>query len=208
MAEAADIKGISHSPARRWLRRTASVILGAPLVATLLAGPAAPGAQAGEASKAPAGSSTVDVTLDSLAPSAPVKGDTLTVSGTLTNRSKETVTDARVDLRVGPRLFGRTSIDAAAERTGYVPGSDPAAVGGKYTLKIAKLPSGITQNFTLSVPVGKLGLDDAGVYQFGVSLSGQTPVSRTSRSSASSAPFFPGRRTRVMPGPGSPISGR
>lgn len=175
MAEAADIKGISHSPACRWLRRTASVILGAPLVATLLAGPAAPGAQAGEASKAPGGSSTVDVTLDSLAPSAPVKGDTLTVSGTLTNRSKETVTDARVDLRVGPRLFGRTSIDAAAERTGYVPGSDPAAIGGKYTLKIAKLPSGITQNFTLSVPVGKLGLDDAGVYQFGVSLSGQTP---------------------------------
>ncbi|MFF0287688.1 DUF6049 family protein [Streptomyces sp. NPDC005262] len=174
MAEAADIQGISHSPARRWLRRTASVILGAPLVATLLAGPAVHGAQADEASKAPAGSSTVDVALDSLAPSAPVKGDTLTVSGTLTNRSKETVTDARVDLRVGPRLFGRTSIDAAAERTGYVPGSDPAAIGGKYALKIAKLPSGVTQNFTLSVPVGKLGLDDAGVYQFGVSLSGQT----------------------------------
>ncbi|MFF3354671.1 DUF6049 family protein [Streptomyces sp. NPDC002917] len=174
MAEAADIQGISHSPARRWLRRTASVILGAPLVAALLAGPAVPGAQADEASKAPTGSSTVDVTLDSLAPSAPVKGDTLTVSGTLTNRSKEAVTDARVDLRVGPRLFGRTSIDAAAERTGYVPGSDPAAIGSKYTLKIAKLPSGITQNFTLSVPVGKLGLGDAGVYQFGVSLSGQT----------------------------------
>lgn len=103
-----------------------------------------------------------------------MKGDTLTVSGTLTNRSKETVTDARVDLRVGPRLFGRTSIDAVAERTGYVPGIDPAPVGGSYTLKIAKLPSGISQDFTLSVPVDKLELDDSGVYQFGVSLSGQT----------------------------------
>ncbi|WP_392671670.1 DUF6049 family protein [Streptomyces sp. LN785] len=174
MAEAADIQGITHSPARRWLRRTASLIISAPLVATLLAGAAAPAAQAGEANKTPTGSSTVDVSLDSLAPSAPVKGDTLTVSGTLINRGKETVTHARVDLRVGPRLFGRTSIDASAERTGYVPGSDPAAIGGKYTLKIAKLPSGVSQDFTLSVPVGKLGLDDAGVYQFGVSLSGQT----------------------------------
>ncbi|MEV0491053.1 DUF6049 family protein [Streptomyces atratus] len=174
MAEAADIQGISPAPARRWLRRTASLIVAAPLVAALLAGTAAPTAQADVASRAPTGSSTVDVSLDTLAPSAPVKGDTLTVSGTLTNRSKESVTDARVDLRVGPRLFGRTSIDASTERTGYVPGSDPAAIGGKYTVEFAKLPSGISQDFTLSVPVDKLGLDDAGVYQIGVSLSGRT----------------------------------
>lgn len=71
MAEAADIQGISHSPARRWLRRTASAFLGAPLVATLLAGPAVPAAQAGEASKAPTGSSTVGVSLDSWPPARP-----------------------------------------------------------------------------------------------------------------------------------------
>ncbi|WP_327245396.1 DUF6049 family protein [Streptomyces sp. NBC_01320] len=174
MAEAADIQGISPSPARRWLRRTASLIVAAPLVGALLAGTAAPTAHADVPSKAPTRSSTVDVSLDTLAPSAPVKGDTLTVSGTLTNRSKESVTDARVDLRVGPRLFSRTSIDAAAERTGYVPGSDPAAIGGKYTVEFAKLPSGISQDFTLSVPVDKLELNDAGVYQLGVSLSGRT----------------------------------
>ncbi|MFI6058572.1 DUF6049 family protein [Streptomyces sp. NPDC051286] len=174
MAEAADIQGISPSPARRWLRRAASLVVAAPLVAALLAGAAAPTAQADVASKAPTGSSTVDVSLDTLAPSAPVRGDTLTVSGTLTNRSKESVTDARVDLRVGPRLFSRTSIDDAAERTGYVPGSDPAAIGGKYTVEFAKLPSGISQDFTLSVPVDKLELDGAGVYQIGVSLSGRT----------------------------------
>ncbi|MER6118950.1 hypothetical protein E6R60_35490 [Streptomyces sp. A0642] len=174
MAEAADNQGMSPSPARRWLRRTAAALAGAPLVAALLAGVAAPQAQADGASKVPTGSSTVSVSLDTLTPSAPVKGDTLTVSGTLTNKGKEAVTDAQVDLRVGPQLYGRTSIDAAARRTGYVPGTDPFPVGDKYTVKIDKLPSGISRDFSLSVPVSKLGLGDDGVYQLGVSLSGRT----------------------------------
>ncbi|MFD8821539.1 DUF6049 family protein [Streptomyces sp. NPDC059605] len=174
MAEPADIQGIGTSPARRWLRRTAALMIGAPLVAALLAGPAAPAARAGEIGKAPTGSRTVDVSLDGVAPSAPVKGDTLTVSGTVTNRGKETITGATVDLRVGSKLPSRTAIDAAAKRTDFVLGSDPAPLGGKYTVKFAKLPSGISQDFTLSVPVGKLGLGDDGVYQLGVSLSGQT----------------------------------
>ncbi|WP_406495724.1 DUF6049 family protein [Streptomyces sp. NBC_00846] len=178
MAEAADIQGIGPSPARRWLRRTAATVIGAPLVAVLLAGPTASAAQAGGTAKAPTGSEMVDVSLDTLAPSAPVKGDTLTVSGTVTNRGKETITQAEVDLRVGPRLYGRMSIDTAAKRTGYVPGSDPAPLGGKYTVKFAKLSSGISQDFTLSVPVDKLGLGDDGVYQLGVSLSGQTSRAR------------------------------
>ncbi|MCX5110756.1 DUF6049 family protein [Streptomyces sp. NBC_00378] len=178
MAEAADIQGIGPSPARRWLRRTAALVIGAPLVAALLAGPTAPVAQAGGTGKAHTGSRTVDVSLDTLAPSAPVKGDTLTVSGTVTNRGKDTITQAVVDLRVGPKLLGRTEIDTAAKRTGYVPGGDPAPVGGKYTVKFAKLPSGISQDFTLSIPVGKLGLGDDGVYQLGVSLSGQTSQAR------------------------------
>lgn len=174
MAEAADIQGIGPSPARRWLRRTAALIIGAPLVAALLAGPAAPAAQAGGTGKAPTGSETVDVALNTLAPSAPVKKDTLTVSGTVTNRGKDAITQAVVDLRVGPRLDSRTEIDTAARRTGYVLGSDPAPIGGKYTVKFAKLPSGISQDFTLSVPVDKLGLGDDGVYQLGVSLTGRT----------------------------------
>ncbi len=175
MAEAADFQGMDPSPARRWLRRTATVLAGAPLFAALLAGVTAPAAQAGAPDKAPTGSATVAVSLDTVTPSAPVKGDTLTVSGTLTNKSKETVTAAQVDLRVGPRLYSRTSIDTANRRRGYLPGADPSPVGGKYTVKITKLPSGISQDFTLSVPVSKLGLGDDGVYQLGVTLSGRTP---------------------------------
>ncbi|WP_406285983.1 DUF6049 family protein [Streptomyces sp. NBC_00209] len=174
MAEAADIQGMSPSPARRWLRRTAAVLAGAPLVAALLAGAAAPQARTDAPAKAPTGSSTVSVSLDEITPSAPEKGDTLRISGTLTNKGKETVTDAQVDLRVGPRLFSRTTIDAAARRTGYLPGTDPYPIGGKYTVEIDKLRSGISQDFTLSVPVSKLDLGDDGVYQLGVSLSGRT----------------------------------
>lgn len=174
MAEAADIQGTSPSPARRWLRRTASLIVGAPLLAGLLAGPAAPAAQAEGTAKAPTGSRTVDVSLDTLSPGAPVEGDTLTVSGTLTNKGKKTVTEAEVDLRVGPTLSGRSAIDDAAKRTGYLPGSDPARLGGTYTLKIPKLPSGVSQDFSLAVPVDKLGLDEEGVYQLGVSVTGRT----------------------------------
>ncbi|MFJ4842946.1 DUF6049 family protein [Streptomyces sp. NPDC088746] len=174
MAEAADSQGMNPSPARRWLRRTASLIVGAPLIAGLLAGPAAPSAQAQEATKAPAGSRTVDVSLDTLAPSAPVEGDTLTISGTLTNRGKKTVTDSEVDLRVGPRLSGRGAVDEAAKRTGYLPGSDPAKLGGAYTLKVPELAAGVSRDFTLAVPVDKLDLGAEGVYQLGVSLTGRT----------------------------------
>ncbi|MFJ7630214.1 DUF6049 family protein [Streptomyces sp. NPDC097595] len=174
MAEAADIQGMNPSPARRWLRRTAAVLAGAPLVAALLAGASAPQARADAPAKAPTGSSTVSVSLDEITPSAPEKGDTLRISGTLTNKGKDTITDAQVDLRVGPRLYSRTTIDAAARRTGYLPGTDPYPVGGKYTVEIDKLRSGISQDFTLSVPVSKLDLGDDGVYQLGVSLSGRT----------------------------------
>ncbi|MFJ8860979.1 DUF6049 family protein [Streptomyces sp. NPDC102451] len=174
MAEAADFQGMNPSPARRWLRRTASLIVGVPLIAGLLAGPAAPSAQAEAATKTPTGSHTVDVSLDTLAPSAPVEGDTLTISGTLTNKGKKAVTDAEVDLRVGPRLSGRGAIDEAAKRTGYLPGSDPAKLGGAYTLKVPELASGVSQDFSLAVPVDKLDLGADGVYQLGVSLTGRT----------------------------------
>ncbi|MFD8955947.1 hypothetical protein ACFV0W_03185, partial [Streptomyces anulatus] len=61
MAEAADFQGTRPSPARRWLRRTASAVLGAPLLAGLLAVPAAGAAPAAEPAKAPTGSRTVAV---------------------------------------------------------------------------------------------------------------------------------------------------
>jgi hypothetical protein len=161
------------SPARRWLRRTASLITGVPLVAGLLYGPAATPAQAAEE---PTGSRTVDVSLDTLTPEAPGEKDRITVSGTVVNKGRQTITDAHVDLRIGPELVGRTAVDRAAERTGYTYGVDGPTIDDKYSVELPKLVSGISYDFTLSVPADELSLDeDGGVYQLGVSLAGQTP---------------------------------
>jgi hypothetical protein len=167
VAEAADFQGTSASPARRWLRRTGTLLAGAPLLAGLLQLPGAGPAQA-------ASSDTVSVSLDSLTPSAPSDGDTLTVSGTVTNNGKQTVTGAHVDLRVGPQLNTRSAIDAVARHADDLYGGIGSEVGDKYVEKFAKLSPGGAQHFDISVPVDKLGLGADGVYEFGVSLSGQT----------------------------------
>ncbi|MFI1354998.1 DUF6049 family protein [Streptomyces sp. NPDC020898] len=167
MAEAADFPGLTLSPARRWFRRAGVLLTGAPLLAGLMQLPAGQPAYA-------AGSDPVVVSVDSLTPSAPTDGDTLTLSGTVTNKGKRAVTDAHVDLRVGQLLTTRSGIDDIAARTDYVPGADGTEIGGKYVEEFSKLTPGVAQPFTISVPVDKLGLGQDGVYQIGVSLSGET----------------------------------
>ncbi|MBE4734759.1 DUF6049 family protein [Streptomyces caniscabiei] len=177
MAEAADFQGTSPSPARRWMLRTGAILAGAPLLAGLFQLPAPPSAQAApKVSLAEAtGSNTVEVSLDSLSPSLPTDGDTVTVSGSVTNKGKQTVTDAHVGLRVAPAaVTGRSSIDDAAKRTGFDQYADGPEVGGKYVEKFSALASGVAQPFTISVPVKELDLGPDGVYQLGVSLSGRT----------------------------------
>ncbi|MDX3520993.1 DUF6049 family protein [Streptomyces scabiei] len=177
MAEAADFQGTSPSPARRWLLRTGALFAGAPLLAGLFQVPAAPSAHASPKT-APAeatGSRTVEVSVDSLSPSVPTDGDTVTVSGTVTNKGKQTVTDAHVGLRVASAaVTGRSAIDDAARRSGFDQFTDGTEVGGKYEEKFPALASGVAQPFTISVPVKELDLGSDGVYQLGVSLSGRT----------------------------------
>lgn len=176
MAEAADFQGMSPSPARRWMRRTGALLAGAPLLAGLLQLPSAAPTQAAvqDSVKAASGSGTVAVAVDSLTPSAPTEGDTLTVSGTVTNTGKQAVTDAQVDLRLGGALSTRSAIDRVAGRSDYQQGVDGAPVGGKYVKEFSKLTPGVSQRFSISVPVDKLDLGEDGVYEFAVSLSGET----------------------------------
>ncbi|MEU7422167.1 DUF6049 family protein [Streptomyces sp. NPDC040750] len=167
MAEAAHFQGTSASPARRWLRRTGAVLAGAPLLAGLLQLPGAAPAQA-------ASTDTVAVSLDSLTPTTPHDGDTLTVSGTVTNNGKQTVTGAHVGLRMGPELNTRSAIDAVARHSDDLHGGVGSELGDKYTEKFAKLSPGVAEHFSITVPVDKLDLGADGVYELGVSLSGQT----------------------------------
>lgn len=176
MAEAADFQGMSPSPARRWLRRSGALLAGVPLLAGLLQLPLGTSAYASEKTTVAdaTGSSTVDVSIDSLSPSAPTAGDTITVSGTVTNKGKQTVTDAHVGVRVGPSLNSRSAIDSAAKRTGFQLGLDGSEVGGTYVAKFSELVVGVSQSFSISVPVDELDLGADGVYQLGVSLTGRT----------------------------------
>ncbi|MGW3985687.1 DUF6049 family protein [Streptomyces sp. NPDC004830] len=176
MAEAADFQGTSASPARRWLRRTGALLAGAPLLTGLLQLPAASPADAAgqESARAAAGSGSVAVAVDSLTPSAPTDGDTVTVSGTVTNKGKQAVTDAHVDLQVGPPLDTRSSIDALARKSAGIQGPAGETVGGKYTEKFPRLTPGVSEPFSISVPVDELDLGEDGVYQLAVALSGET----------------------------------
>ncbi|WP_425831697.1 DUF6049 family protein [Streptomyces fractus] len=170
MAEAADFPTVSPSPARRLLRRTGALLAAAPLLASL---PLLPAAAPAAAAPGATGTSTVDVAVNSLSPSAPTDGDTVTVSGTVTNKGKQTVTGAHAGLRVGTSYSGRTAVDQAA-KNGTGGAADGSEVSGKYSKKFAKLAPGVAQDFKLSVPVKALHLGADGVYQLSVALMGQT----------------------------------
>ncbi|MFB7654210.1 MULTISPECIES: DUF6049 family protein [unclassified Streptomyces] len=176
MAEAADFQGTSPSPARRWLRRTTALLAGAPLLAGLVQLPAAGAAHADgkPAARADADSGPVSVAVDSLTPSAPTDGDTVTVSGTVTNNGKQAVTDAHVGLRVGPEVDTRSSVDSIAKDSDDLQGSIAPEIENKYTEKFSKLVPGVAEHFNISVPADDLNLGEDGVYEFAVSLSGQT----------------------------------
>ncbi|MGA5122799.1 DUF6049 family protein [Streptomyces pseudogriseolus] len=176
MAEAADFQGTSPSPARRWLRRTGALLAGTPLLAGLLQLPAASPAEAAApaAPKAASDDGSVAVSVDSLTPGAPAEGDTVTVSGTVTNKGKKAVTKAAVGLRVGPLLDTRSSIDTVAKNSGDVDGPVGAEIDDKYSEKFSKLAPGVSQPYTLSVPADELDLGQDGVYDLSVTLTGET----------------------------------
>jgi hypothetical protein len=172
VAEAADFQGTHPSPARRWVRRTVALVASAPLLAGLVLVSATGPAQAGE--QAAAESDGVSVAVDSLSPAAPTDGDTVTVSGTVTNNSKQAVTDAQLGLRVGERLDTRSAIDSVADNSDDLGGTLGTQIDDKYAEEYAKLTPGVAEHFTLSVPVDALDLGADGVYEFDVTLSGQT----------------------------------
>lgn len=180
MAQAADFQGMSSSPGRRWLRRTGAVLAGAPLLAGFLSLPsaeeaaAAPASAPSTAKAAEAASGPVSVSLNKVTPGVLSEGDTLTVSGTVTNTTKKPITDARVDLRLGQALGTRSAIDNVSRQATFQAGVDGNPVGGKYTAGFERLEPKVSQVFTITVPADELGLGEAGVYQFGASVSGLT----------------------------------
>ncbi|MDT3395273.1 DUF6049 family protein [Streptomyces sp. B1866] len=193
MAEAAGLQGTNRARAGRWLRRAAALLAGVTLLTGTGQIPAVSPAHA--ASKA-SGSRSVNISVDSLTPSAPTREGTLTVRGTAVNESAATVSGAAVTLLVGPRMNGRSEMDAVSERTGYVPGVDGVELPVRYAKKIGTLRPGARRSFSLAVPVSALGLGQSGVYQLSVAVAGQTaaqPLRHVTGVQRTFLPWQPGR---------------
>ncbi|MHC0430779.1 DUF6049 family protein [Streptomyces sp. O3] len=172
MAEAPDFPGMAPSAARRRLLRSAALLVGAPLLAALLQIPAeAPAHAAGASAQTAHG--TVDVSVDSLSPSVPTEGDTLTISGRITNEGQQDVIDAEAALQVGPIMAARSAIDQTAKNSDSPRQTTGRKIDGEYVEKIDKLAPGVSRNFSLSIPVDELELGADGVYQVSVALSGR-----------------------------------
>lgn len=174
MGEAAQAPGRPPSAHPPRLLRAVALIAGGTLLTGLLQvvqTAEAPGARAATGS----GSRTAAVTLDKVDPRVPVKGGSVTVSGTVTNNSKSTITGAHVGVRIAPGgpLTSRSAMKSATARSGYTSYLDGSEIDG-HTVGLARIPAGESTSFTLKVPVKSLGLDAAGVYQFGVTLDGET----------------------------------
>ena len=121
------------------------------------------------------GSRTADISISSLSPATPEKGDTVSVTGTVTNNGRSPVTDGRIGLRVGPRAESRGALEQNAKRKEYLPGADGSEVRGKdATTKVGSMRPGIRRTFKLKLPVSALKMSSSGVYQLGVTLTGQT----------------------------------
>ncbi|MEU4091123.1 DUF6049 family protein [Streptomyces sp. NPDC026673] len=157
------------TPARSRLRRATALFVGATLFTGLIQAQTAPTAYA-------AGSDgrAVDVSVNSLSPSVPAKGDTITVTGTVTNRSKHAVSGAHVGVEIAPGgpLGSRSAISGTSPDAAHTL-ADGNEIPG-HTASLEDLPAGISRGFTLKVPVKALNLGSDGVYQLGVSLTGQT----------------------------------
>ncbi|WP_197351477.1 DUF6049 family protein [Streptomyces bathyalis] len=197
MAEAAENQGTPTAPARRWLRGTAVVLLTTgPLIGGLLPGPAAAAETVGPPAAAVAstaqsharsaahttaadrtgtGSRTADISISTLSPATPQKGDTLSVTGTVTNKGRSSITDGRIGLRIGEAENSRGALEQNAARKDYLPGADGKKVEGKRaTVKVGSMRPGIRRSFSIKLPVSALKMRSAGVYQLGVTLTGQT----------------------------------
>jgi hypothetical protein len=153
------------------LRRVAALLVGAPLLAGLLQVQTAPAAYAATGS----GSETTQISVDSLTPTVPVPGGSITVTGTVTDTGKETITGAHIGVEVAPGgpLTSRSAISTASARTGYNAYSDGYQITA-HEAAVPDLQPGISRPFTLKVPVSALQLGQSGVYQLGVSITGLT----------------------------------
>ena len=160
--------------ARRHPRLLVALLAAAGAAAALLAAPPA-------GALAPPGApgdttSPLSVSIAALQPVSPRTGDTLTVSGVVSNANEETVQAVAVRLRLSNApLDSRGDIAdlVAASQRPAEEDTDYSVSGTRVDL-VERLRPGQTAPFTITVPVSDVGLFGAGVYVLGVEALGAT----------------------------------
>jgi hypothetical protein len=119
------------------------------------------------------GTSTAGITITSVTPAAPSRNGSITIRGTVTNNGSSPIVDSSVSPRQGMPLSGRRAIDRAMAREGFDLAQDGSLIRD-HSVDIDTVAPGRSRTFSLRVPVSELALNESGVYQLAVSLTGQT----------------------------------
>lgn len=110
------------------------------------------------------GGALVAVEFTDIAPAAPTRAGTLSLSGTVLNRSEQTLTALNAYLRMSRvPTTQRSEIDQLGDPS-FRPGFRP----GPFVAVGSNLPPGASAQFRLDVPVAELGLTAPGVYPVGI----------------------------------------
>jgi hypothetical protein len=166
------------------------LLAAAALPATLLAGLPSASASTTEAASTSQATSTADghqpgagavaVTITNISPQYVSLGQTVTISGTVTNHSRRALVNPSVRFLVGRQPVGNMTQllddDDAPGPVGSIP------IPGRATQPAAQIPPGASSSWSISVPASRLGFRTFGAYPVTaqVSGSGQAPADANS----------------------------
>ncbi|UED88479.1 DUF6049 family protein [Streptomyces profundus] len=167
--------GADRQPGPRPGRGRRLTALLAALLATVLLNGLVPASARGTSASSEVGteSLTATVSITEQTPMAPEADDTLSLRGTITNEGSTAIIGSSVAARQGVLLDSRNAINQAMARTEFVQEVDGTIVRG-HGQDIGRIEPGMSRTFSLEVPVSALSLGADGVYQLGVTLTGQT----------------------------------
>jgi hypothetical protein len=120
---------------------------------------------------------TLVLTLSTLRPVAPQPGQTLVITGTLSNETTEDVSDLSLQLRMSGAVGSRSEFDSYADDPfGALPTVGLTNVTGILPAEQTRLAPGAEEPFEISVPVNSLVLPATTwqVHELGVAVSGTT----------------------------------